>query len=148
MATFGTWAFKNTRDPEGIKQGCDHIEKINAALKGINTYFGWINPFGYTAYTRYGQAVDYYVSETRKAANTPGEYTPRNTYANARTSKTYQLSLSDQMPFGKHKDKTIREIIEQQPDYLTWCMANVPRVKFGEDVQQALAKKSLETQGK
>jgi len=149
MATFGTWAFKNTRDPEGIKAGCDQIEKINAALKGINTYFGWINPFGYTAYERYGQAVDYYVAETRKAANAPGENQPRNTYANASTrNKTVALSLADTMPFGKYKGMVISSLVNEQPDYVAWLTANVERVKFAEDVQQALAKKSLEAQGK
>ena len=146
MGTFGTWAFKNVRDPDGIKQGCDKIETINATLKTINNVFGWINPFGYVAYERYGQAVDYYVAETRKAANTPGEYTPRNTYANANTSsKTYQLSLSDQMPFGKHKGKTIQQVLDEAPDYLQWMIANVPRVTFNDDVTRAIAQKSLQT---
>ncbi|MCP4396141.1 MAG: hypothetical protein GY801_02360 [bacterium] len=47
-----------------------------------------------------------------------------------RFAKTYTLDLSDPMPFGKHKGKTVQEVIETSPDYISWMRREVQRVTF------------------
>ena len=34
--------------------------------------------------------------------------------------KTY--NLTDKLPFGKHKGKTIHQILQKDPNYLLWCV--------------------------
>lgn len=35
-----------------------------------------------------------------------------------------ELRLNDPMPFGKHKDKTLKNIIDTHPTYITWLIIN------------------------
>lgn len=54
------------------------------------------------------------------------------------SSKTYTLGLSDEMPFGKHKGKSVQEVLDEEPDYLRWMLREVQRVTFGAEVLELL----------
>jgi len=44
--------------------------------------------------------------------------------------------IYDDMDFGKYKDtgKTIEEILEDDADYIRWCIENVDNVSFSDEV--------------
>lgn len=46
--------------------------------------------------------------------------------------KQNQLSLSYKLNFGKHKGKTINEILEEEPTYIRWCVENICWFKLSE----------------
>ncbi len=37
----------------------------------------------------------------------------------------YPVGLSDRFTFGKHRGDSIREVIEQDAEYIAWCIENV-----------------------
>lgn len=50
------------------------------------------------------------------------------------------MGLSDKFPFGKHKDRTIRWIIKNEPMWLVWILDNTEaKLCFNEDVTKQLA---------
>lgn len=50
------------------------------------------------------------------------------------------MGLSDKFPFGKHKDRTIRWIIKNEPMWLVWILDNTDaKLCFNEDVMKQLA---------
>lgn len=53
------------------------------------------------------------------------------------------LELDDEMPFGKYKDWTIRNILADDADYLRWFTANVNDVTFDSVIEDALENENL-----
>lgn len=53
------------------------------------------------------------------------------------------LELDDEMPFGKYKDWTIRNILADDADYLRWFMANVTDVTLDSVIEDALVNENL-----
>lgn len=37
----------------------------------------------------------------------------------------YPATISDTFDFGKHKGKTVEEVIDEEPTYIEWCIDNV-----------------------
>ena len=50
MATFGTWAAKNTGNPEHLLKGVKIIDMCNRMTTIINHAFGWIQPLSFYSY--------------------------------------------------------------------------------------------------
>jgi hypothetical protein len=48
--------------------------------------------------------------------------------------KPYGLRI--RVDFGKHKGKLIRDIIEEDPDYIAWCLDNIDGFVLDEDAQK------------
>lgn len=48
-----------------------------------------------------------------------------------------ELGFDDGMPFGKHKDVVIKDLLDDEPEYLEWLIANTD-VQFNSDVLEAL----------
>ena len=44
------------------------------------------------------------------------------------------LGLRDVMPFGKHKGRTIQEIIDERPSYVTWLLEHT-RVELSAEAE-------------
>ena len=51
------------------------------------------------------------------------------------------LGLKDKIPFGKYKDKTIKEIIKQDPQYIYWACENIQWLALTTKAQEALPDK-------
>lgn len=47
------------------------------------------------------------------------------------------LGLNDTMPFGKHKGKTIQELINTEVDYIRWLLENSDSFELDEDADAA-----------
>lgn len=52
------------------------------------------------------------------------------------------LNLSSPMPFGKHKGKTVAELLDDAPDYLLWCYHDLG-TNFSEEVREHLKNHEL-----
>ena len=52
-----------------------------------------------------------------------------------------KLCLKDKIPFGKHKGKTIKEIIKSDPQYLYWVCENIEWFALSTKAQKALPDK-------
>jgi len=47
--------------------------------------------------------------------------------------------LYNRIDFGRrHKGELIRDIIEEDPDYLAWCLDNIDGFVLGEDAEKEL----------
>ncbi|MCH8978297.1 MAG: hypothetical protein IH945_03525 [Armatimonadetes bacterium] len=47
------------------------------------------------------------------------------------------LDWDDTFPYGKHKGETLRDLVDEQPEYLVWIRDN-HSTRFSEDVLYAL----------
>ena len=47
--------------------------------------------------------------------------------------KQNELSLTFKLNFGKHKGKTIDEILHEDPTYIRWCLKNIHWFKLSEE---------------
>ena len=47
------------------------------------------------------------------------------------------LELADTMPFGKHKGKTVGQVVKEAPDYISW-MLDQGKTKFSPSVLEAM----------
>lgn len=50
---------------------------------------------------------------------------------NNKSNKKYPImlyvhSLYETMGFGKHSNETLKEVIDNDPSYIRWCLGNVP----------------------
>ena len=54
--------------------------------------------------------------------------------------KTKFYDLNDELDFGKYKDsgKTVEEIIDDDKDYIRWCMENIETISFSEEVESLI----------
>jgi hypothetical protein len=68
MGTFGNFAAKAARDWDQIERNCNAIESANETMLWINRYFGWVNPFSYAGYDRYGRNTAAYIQSARSMA--------------------------------------------------------------------------------
>ena len=37
----------------------------------------------------------------------------------------YPVGLAERFDFGKYRNKSIREVIAEDPEYIAWCIENV-----------------------
>lgn len=51
------------------------------------------------------------------------------------------LGMDDALAFGKHKDKFIWEVIEKDPGWLKWAIANIKDFEIDNEAYEALSKK-------
>ena len=51
------------------------------------------------------------------------------------------LKLIDKITFGRHKGKTIKQIIEKDPQYLYWATENIPWFALSTSAQNKLPSK-------
>lgn len=58
---FGTWSAQDAKDYVLVIEGTDIMEDINATMKGVNRWAGWIHPLAFMSYRSYGRASDYYI---------------------------------------------------------------------------------------
>lgn len=56
-----------------------------------------------------------------------------------RFTETDALGLTDKLGFGKHKTKTVKSIIKDEPLYLVWLLENTKLITVKQTVKQALA---------
>jgi hypothetical protein len=51
--------------------------------------------------------------------------------------ETKFYDLDDELNFGKYKDsgKTVEDIIEEDPDYIRWCIENIETISFSDDIE-------------
>lgn len=52
--------------------------------------------------------------------------------------KSYDLDTL--FTFGKYEGKTLKEIIEQEPDYLDWCVINLDHFYLSDDMVEEITK--------
>ena len=48
--------------------------------------------------------------------------------------------LDSQITFGKYEGKTIREIVDLQPNYIDWCATNLDHFYISEDLIEEIKK--------
>ena len=60
-AMFSTWAAKDAKDWQLVLEANRFFKETNRSMLKINKYFGWLNPFSYTAYDAYGSATQYII---------------------------------------------------------------------------------------
>lgn len=48
------------------------------------------------------------------------------------------LDLDDDIPFGKHRDETVEDVVNEDPHYIAWLMRVSDTVKFTTKVMRAL----------
>lgn len=65
VAMFATWAAKSAKDWDELEKGIGHLEIANQKLKWINLWFGWINPFSWTAYHSYAVNTEVFITSSR-----------------------------------------------------------------------------------
>lgn len=46
--------------------------------------------------------------------------------------------LNDRLTFGKHKDKLVKMIIRNDPEYILWCLENIDGFELDVDAEDAL----------
>lgn len=51
-----------------------------------------------------------------------------------------EIKINYVFTFGKHKGKSIREVIEKDPSYVPWCVQNIKWFKLHKDVVEINAK--------
>lgn len=51
---------------------------------------------------------------------------------------TKPISLSSKMYFGKYKGETIEDIIENDPQYVDWCLENVKHFSLNDEAEELL----------
>ena len=51
-----------------------------------------------------------------------------------------KFGLLDKMTFGKCKGAEVRIVIEDDPDYIDWCLDNIPWFKLSTAAQELLDK--------
>lgn len=49
------------------------------------------------------------------------------------------LDFEDRMPFGKYKDDTVAEVIDDDPKYMVWMLSEKPGM-FTNDVEREILK--------
>ena len=52
------------------------------------------------------------------------------------------MTLEDVFKFGKHKDHQLEDVIEDDPDYIEWCVKN-DMVDFDEESTELITKKGI-----
>ena len=55
-----------------------------------------------------------------------------NCYYHIKWLPTSEPSIDDRMPFGKHKDKTIKQIADEDYQYALWASANLESRRYRE----------------
>lgn len=51
--------------------------------------------------------------------------------------RTLVLGLDDELPFGAHKNRSVRWILENNPSYVSWLMVNTRDVKLSGEAKTA-----------
>lgn len=49
----------------------------------------------------------------------------------AKKITTYKLT--DELPFGKHKGQTIRQVLQSDPSYILWCVEKLDRFAMSDE---------------
>lgn len=49
------------------------------------------------------------------------------------------LDFEDEIPFGKHKESTVAEVIDDDPKYMAWLLSEKPGM-FTDDVEREILK--------
>ena len=49
------------------------------------------------------------------------------------------LGLDDELPFGKHLGKPLREVIEQDPGWIEWAMDHIVTFEISKEAEDELA---------
>lgn len=62
-------------------------------------------------------------------------------------AETEAMGLTDKLTFGKHKSKTIRAILKEEPLYLVWILENTDLITVKQTVKQALADLGIKLKG-
>lgn len=52
------------------------------------------------------------------------------------------MGLEDEFKFGKHKGHQLEDVIEDDPDYIEWCVKNEV-VDFDEETLELISKKGI-----
>ena len=52
--------------------------------------------------------------------------------------KNPTLNLKGKLNFGKHKGKTIDEILHEDPTYIRWCLENIDWFKLSEEDEKTV----------
>ncbi len=53
--------------------------------------------------------------------------------------KNQTLNLKSKLNFGKHKGKTIDEVLEEDPTYIRWCLENIDWFKLSEEDEKEVS---------
>ena len=48
------------------------------------------------------------------------------------------MNLNGKLNFGKHKGKTINQILEEEPTYIRWCLENIDWFKLSEEDEKTV----------
>jgi hypothetical protein len=90
---FSTWAAKDARRWDLVMEACDKSRAINAAMKSINRYAGWIQPLSWFAYASYGEATESYLAalEAEILAHDPKLFAGRHIDFPMRVSRKSKL---------------------------------------------------------
>jgi hypothetical protein len=59
MAMYGTWQAKDNYTL--LYQGVKCVQGINASIRTLNDFCGWVHPFSFLSYRCFTQATDYWV---------------------------------------------------------------------------------------
>lgn len=60
--------------------------------------------------------------------------------------KIIKKGLDDVLSFGRYKGRTIREMLEEDPNYLTWAHTKIGWFKLEPDVMEAAVAAALQSQ--
>lgn len=57
---FGTWPAQDAQRWDLVKEGVEHMERIETTIKWVNRSIGWIQPLAFVSYREYAKASDFY----------------------------------------------------------------------------------------
>lgn len=52
------------------------------------------------------------------------------------------LGLDDEFTFGKHRERQVEDVIEDDPSYIAWLVEN-DKVEFDEEVLELITRKGI-----
>ena len=53
-------------------------------------------------------------------------------------------TLQTVLKFGKHKGKTVNQILQEEPDYINWCLKNIDTFQMSEKDKEKIFKLTFE----
>ncbi len=53
-------------------------------------------------------------------------------------------TLQTVLKFGKHKGKTVNQILQEEPDYINWCLKNIDIFEMSDTDKEKVSQLSAE----
>jgi len=117
-----------------VKNVGENVENLIANISNMakQTFIGYDDEILYSSNDSFDNGRDF-------ESKFKNESKPKPTAGSAHETRTKYFGLKDVLTFGKYKDSTIREVINEDPKWLDWAIKKVEFFNVTEEVRELVA---------